>query len=144
MDFLVAHSGTRTNLEVGFLAGGFTGCIASVFYGGREYRLATYRGARVEEWSPSGLVIRQGKYRLEAELLKAQGQALRAPEEGGMRRTIHESLCGDVRYGFWRGRDLVFRHADRCASFEHSGKMCAYGKTCPDEESGREIFRSIS
>ena len=106
---------------VPFLAGGFTGCIASVFYGGREYRLATYRGARVEEWSPSGLVIRQGKYRLEAELLKAQGQALRAPEEGGMRRTIHESLCGDVRYGFWRGRDLVFRHADRCASFEHSG-----------------------
>ena len=57
--------------------GGFTGCICSVFHGGREYRLATYRGARIEAWSSSAAVIRQGKYRLEAALLNERRQALR-------------------------------------------------------------------
>lgn len=100
--------------------GSFTGCICSVFYQGREYRLATYRGAKLEAWSPSGAAIRQGRYRLEAELLAAQGQALHAPVDGRMERTIHESLCAQMRYSFWRGKDLLFQHTDRSASFEHS------------------------
>ena len=101
-------------------AGGFTGCICSVFYGGREYRLATYRGVKIEAWSPAAAVIRQGKYRLEAKLLCERRQALRAPVEGRMERTIHESLCAEVRYRFWRGKDLLFQHTDPNASFEYS------------------------
>ena len=100
--------------------GGFTGCICSVLYRGREYRLATYRGAKIEKWSPSGAVIRQGKYRLEVELLNERRQALRAPVEGHMERTIHESLCAEVRYRFWHGDHLLFQHTDSNASFEYS------------------------
>lgn len=100
--------------------GSFTGCICSVFYSGREYRLATYRGVRIEEWSSSGAVIRQGKYRLEAELLNERRQALRAPEEGRMERTVHESLCAKVRYRFRHGKDLLFQHTDENASFEYA------------------------
>ena len=100
--------------------GGFTGCICSVFYQGREYRLATYRGAKIEKLSSSGAVIRQGKYRLEAELLGEQKHALRAPVEGRMERTVHESLCAEVRYRFRYGKDLLFQHTDRYASFEYS------------------------
>lgn len=100
--------------------GGFTGCICSVFHGGREYRLATYRGARIEAWSPSAAVIRQGKYRLEAELLTERRQVLRAPVEGLMERAIHESLCTEVCYRFRHGRDLLFQHMDSNASFEYS------------------------
>lgn len=100
--------------------GGFTGCICSVFHGGREYRLATYRGARIETWSPSAAVIRQGKYRLEAELLNERKQTLRAPAEGRMTRTIHESLCAEVCYRFRHGKDLLFQHTDSNASFEYS------------------------
>lgn len=107
--------------SVPFLRGSFTGCICAVFYHGREYRLATYRGARIEKWSSSGAVIRQGSCRLEAEVLNARGQALRAPAEGSMERTVHESLCADVRYCFWRGGALLFQHTDRCAAFEYSG-----------------------
>ena len=102
--------------------GGFTGCICSVFYGGREYRLATYRGARIEAWSSSGAVIRQGKYRLEAELLNERRQPLRAPVEGRMERTIHESLRAEVRCRFWRGKELLFQHTDPNASFEYSSE----------------------
>lgn len=101
-------------------AGSFTGCICSVLYRGREYRLATYQGAKIEAWSPSGATIRQGKYRLKVELLKAHGQALHAPVDGRMERTIHESLCAQVRYSFWCGKELLFRHMDRHVSFEYS------------------------
>ena len=100
--------------------GGFTGCICSVLYHGQEYRLATYRGAKIEKWSPSGAVIRQGQYRLEVELLNERRQALRAPVEGRMERTIHESLCAEVRYRFWCGHNLLFQHTDPNASFEYS------------------------
>ncbi len=100
--------------------GSFTGCICSVFYRDQEYRLATYRGARMETWSPSGAVIRQGKYRLEAELRNERKLALHAPVEGRMERTIHESLCAEVCYRFWRGKDLLFQHTGQNASFEYS------------------------
>ena len=100
--------------------GGFTGCICSVLYHGQEYRLATYRGAKIEKWSPSGAVILQGQYRLEVELLNEQRQALRAPVEGRMERTIHESLCAEVRYRFWHGDNLSLQHTDSNASFEYS------------------------
>lgn len=100
--------------------GGFTGCIGSVLYQGREYRLATYRGARPESWSSSGAVIRQGSCRLEVQLLREQRQPLRAPVEGRMERVIHESLSAEVRYRFWHGEDLLFQHTGFNASFEFS------------------------
>ena len=100
--------------------GGFTGCICSVLYRGREYRLATYRDTKIEKWSPSGAVIRQGKYRLEVELLNERRQPLRAPVEGRMERTIHESLCAEVRYRFWHGDNLLLQHTNPNASFEYS------------------------
>ena len=101
--------------------GGFTGCICSILHRGREYRLATYRGTRIETWSSAGAVIRQGKYRLEVELLSERRQPLRAPVEGRMERTIHESLCAPTRYSFWHGETLLIRHTDPSASFEYSG-----------------------
>ena len=100
--------------------GSFTGCICSIFYRGQEYRLATYRGARIETWSSSGTVIRQGKYRLEVELLNERRQALHAPAEGRMERTVHESLCAKVCYRFWHGKDLLLQHTAENASFEYS------------------------
>ena len=100
--------------------GSFTGCICAIIHRGREYRLATYQGAEIAAWSPNGAVIRQGKYRLAVELLDEQRQSLRAPVEGSMRRTIHESLCTTVRYRFWRGDEILFQHIDRNASFEYS------------------------
>lgn len=106
--------------EIPLPVGGFTGCICSILTGGREYRLATYRGARIEAWSPAGAVIRQGKYRLEVQLLRERRQPLRAPVEGRMERTIHESLCAEVRYRFRRGDRLLFQRTDPHASFEYS------------------------
>ena len=106
----------------------FTGCICAVCCGGREYRLATYWGARVERWFGAGAVIRQGKYRLSAELLKGEGCPLRAPAGGVMGRTVRESLCATVRYRFWEGETLLLDRTDCCAGFEYAdGKETCAG-----------------
>lgn len=100
--------------------GRFTGCICAVIHNGREYRLATYRGVRIRQWSDTGAIIQQGTYRLSVEVLERRGHPLRAPVEGAMGRTIHESLCATLRYRFWKGRELLFSHTDSCASFEYA------------------------
>lgn len=110
-------------------AGSFTGCICAVLHGGWEYRLATYRGARVERWSAAGAVIRQGKYRLAVELLEGRGDPLWAPVEGSMGRTIRESLCAKLRYRFWEGDALVLDHIDRRASFEYADERSGHGQS---------------
>lgn len=100
--------------------GRFTGCICAICCGGREYRLATYRGASPERWSGEGAAVRQARFRLEADVLSAQGPPLRAPVQGQMTRSIRESLRAAVRYRF-RVRDrLLFDHTDDSASFEFS------------------------
>lgn len=104
----------------------FTGCICAVIYQGREYRLATYRGVRVERWSETGAEIRQGKCRLTAELLAGQGCPLRAPSAGCMDRSIRESLRARMRYCFWSGDRLLFAHTDDHASFEYADKREAF------------------
>lgn len=100
----------------------FTGCICAVCCGGREYRLATYCGARVEQWSEQGALLRQGKYRLAVERLSGEGRPLRAPVHGAMDRTIRESLAAVVRFRFWEGGKLLLDHVDRYASFEYAGE----------------------
>lgn len=105
--------------------GRFTGCICAVIYLGREYRLASYLGARVERWDSGGAEIRQGKYRLTAELLEAKPCPLLAPVEGSMSRSIRESLLAKIRYRFWYGEKLLFEHTDSRASFEYADEQDA-------------------
>ena len=103
----------------------FTGVICSIHYNKREYRLATYKGARIKTWSEHGVEVVQGKYRLFVEVLEKQGQPLRAPVEGAMGRIIHESLCSKVRYRFWEKGHLIFDRTDDGASFEYAEKTTA-------------------
>ena len=98
----------------------FTGCICALIHHGKEYRLATYRGVKVERWSDHGALLRQGKYRLEIEVLDKHPQPLRAPADGAMVRRIHESLCSKLRCRFWIRDTLLFEHTDYRGSFEYS------------------------
>lgn len=98
----------------------FTGCICAVALNGQEHRIATYRGVKIQCWSSKGAVLIQGKYRLEVQLLERKAQALLAPINGSMSRTIHESLCARVRYRFWHGGELLFDHTDLHAGFEYA------------------------
>ena len=98
----------------------FTGCICAVIQNGQEYRLATYRGAKIRNWSARGAILHQGKYRLEVQLLDQKPQPLHAPSDGDMNRTVHESLCAKVRYRFWRNEALLLDHTATQASYEYA------------------------
>lgn len=76
----------------------FTGCIAFVYLNGREYRLATYNGAKVLRNDAECAVIKKGNLRLEVYPLKEHAHPLAAPDIGAMSRTVYESAAAEVRY----------------------------------------------
>ena len=87
-------------------------------YRGREYRLATYRGVRIVEASSRRLVLRQGRYLLEASFAAREAHPLRAPRTDGMTRTIRECNRARARFRFWEGGGLVFDLCSENASLE--------------------------
>lgn len=96
----------------------FTGCIGVVYVSGVEKRLATYLGARVEAVDKTYVRVRQGDMTLSVRLLEDRPHPLLAPVEGGMGRTIHESIASRVLYDLRvGGRERLRFTADR-ASFE--------------------------
>lgn len=97
----------------------FTGIIGVVYYGGREYRFATYLGAYIRELRDGKVRIKQGPMEFEAGLIEPSGKALNAPVAGDMSRTIHESAACKAYYKFRiKGRTVFAFKTDR-ASFEY-------------------------
>lgn len=102
----------------------FNGVICAVLWQGREYRLATYLGARAV-WIQDGIIrIVQGDMELEARLLKTDktqgnGRPLRAPTMGNMVRTIHENASCRAYYRFRKGKKTLFAFQTDKASFEY-------------------------
>ena len=100
----------------------FNGVLAALDLYGKEYKLATYLGARVKTDWESRIVIKQGDYKLRAQLLSGTGRELYAPEQGAMDRKIKESLCCKVRYTFWDQKLKVLDMVTDRGSFEQSKK----------------------
>ena len=101
----------------------FRGSIGVVVLDGREYRFATYLGAKTSEIGNGRVKVLQGRMELEAELLEKTGKPLRAPAQGEMARTIHESAACRARYRFRKnGRTLLAFETDR-ASFEYEYRI---------------------
>jgi len=96
----------------------FTGCIGFVYTGGREWRIATYRGAKLLDVHNRGVTVRQGELTLRAELLNGSPRMLRAPRNGDMARLIRESPACRVRYTFTAGEKLLLDFISEQAGFE--------------------------
>lgn len=97
----------------------FTGIIGFVFLGGREYRIATYLGAKAEKIGDGEIVVRQGHYRLTVRRLSQAGHLLRAPREGAMTRTIREHPACPVYYRFERDDTVLFEKTHERAAMEY-------------------------
>lgn len=100
----------------------FTGIICLIHWHGKEYRLATYLGARLVQWKNGTIAIRQGKYRLTARLLssdKPTAHPLHAPVDGAMARTIHEHPACRAYYQFSKEDKTLFSFVSEKASFEY-------------------------
>lgn len=97
----------------------FNGVIAAVLWHGREYRLATYLGAKVAKLQDGVVQIVQGKLSLEARLPERPRKPLKAPVKGKMARTIHESAACRASYRFREGTRVLFAFETDMASFEY-------------------------
>lgn len=107
--------------DIPMLGRSFTGCICAIFYHGREYRLATYHGVKIRCYTGSKVVLEQGKYRFELQCLDNNAHVLHAPQQGGMTRSVHESLNSTVRYRFSQSGRLIFDLLSKEAGFELGG-----------------------
>lgn len=97
----------------------FRGIIGVVLWKGREYRLATYLGAKAVQVRDGRLLIKQGNWELEARLLEKVKNPLKAPANGGMTRTIHENAACRAFYRFRKGERIFFSFKTDRASFEY-------------------------
>ena len=97
----------------------FTGVIGIVLLHGKEYRLATYLGAKAVKLYSDEIIVRQGNFIL---TVKPQGQAghpLRAPVGGAMVRTIHEHPSCRVSYHFEENGATLLEQDAPNAAFEY-------------------------
>lgn len=97
----------------------FTGIIGVVLWHGKEYRIASYLGAKVVHREGKKLVVRQGGLQFTAELIKKQDKMLFAPVCGDMKRVIRESLPCTAYYLFEENGKKQFEFKSDWAAFEY-------------------------
>ena len=97
----------------------FTGIIGDILWHGREYRMATYLGARAVKIENGKIVIRQGDAVLTVKLIEKKAHPLHAPVGGVMSRTIHESASCRTSYRFEKNGQVLFSFESDRASFEY-------------------------
>ena len=96
----------------------FTGVIAAVQLGRMEYRLATYRGARVVKHQDGEILVRQGPLELSARKLEDTAQPLQAPVRGQMSRVIRENAACRAQYRLTKHGQPLWALESSRASFE--------------------------
>ncbi len=97
----------------------FTGIIAVIMWQGKEYRIATYLGAKVLKIQSGEITVRQGTWTLSAKLMEQNGKPLLAPVDGDMVRTIHEHVICRASYHFQIDGKTAFKFETDCAAFEY-------------------------
>lgn len=97
----------------------FTGTIGVILWRGKQYRLATYLGARLLRNQGREIVVQQGSLRLTARLLAEAPQPLAAPLGGAMVRTIHEHAACRAYYRFEKRGVTLFELETPNAAFEY-------------------------
>ena len=97
----------------------FTATVGVVLWHGKQYRLATYLGAKVIRNRRGEIVVRQGSLQLTARQLENAPQPLAAPPGGAMIRTIHEHAACRAFYCFQKGGSIQFALEAPNAAFEY-------------------------
>jgi len=105
--------------DIPFLGTSFRGCICSLYHNEREYRFATYLGAKVLQYGESRILIAQRNYHLEIRSLSKNINHLFAPVRGKMSRGITENLSCPIKYRLFRDKHLIFEINSSQASYEY-------------------------
>ncbi len=104
--------------DIPFLGIHFTGIIGVILLDGKEYRIATYLGARIKQVDKKTVTVKQGNFKFTAKLLNKNAHPLAAPTNGDMCRTIHESASCQAYYRFSHKGKVLCEFTTDKASFE--------------------------
>ena len=97
----------------------FTGVIGVILLQGRQYRLATYLGAKAVKIGRGEVIIHKRDMTLTARLMEPSAHRLRAPVGGAMVRTIHEHPSCRAFYRLQKENKILFQQEVSNASFEY-------------------------
>ncbi len=97
----------------------FTGVISAILFRGKEYRLATYLGAKAVKVGDGEIILSQGDWTLRAKLLEKGTLSLQAPKGGNMTRLIRENPSCKAYYSFYQGKNKLFSFLSDRAAFEY-------------------------
>ncbi len=97
----------------------FTGVIGVVLLQGKEYRIATYLGAKAVNISSEEIIVRQGNDTFIVKPQDFSGYPLHAPVSGAMKRTIHEHPSCRVSYRFEKNGIPLLELDAHNAAFEY-------------------------
>lgn len=107
--------------DIPFFGFNFTGCICAVIFRCHEYRLATYKGVRINTAGPDRISLSQGSLLLEIDMRPhGCGHILRSPVKGKMSGRIRESCGADVRIRLWESGKTVFDLKSSGAAYEYA------------------------
>jgi len=118
-DFKENCSVTTAVAKIPFYGLKFWGCICVVMLNGKEYRLATYKGVRIETCEPGIIELKQGKYRLLIKVHSEGGHTLPAPRYGKMSHAILEDISCHASFKFTKGEQVLFDSSSDQASYEY-------------------------
>ena len=95
------------------------GCICVVWLDGKEYRLATYNGAKILRCEHGTIELKQGKYHFTVKVNQQNAHSLAAPTLGTMRRLIKESASCPAEFTFTENGRTIFSGESNSASYEY-------------------------
>jgi hypothetical protein len=104
--------------DIPYLGMQFKGIIGIVLLNGKEYRLATYLGAKVTHIVDGEIMVKQGVYSLFVRRLDGSSMQLRAPVLGSMTRLIREAPSCRVHYRFAKDDNVLLDIIADHAGFE--------------------------
>lgn len=107
--------------DINILCFKIRGCFAIIHYQGKEYRFATYLGAKVVLLRKNKVCITQGQDTLYIQTYDRQPRELKAPQNGTMNRSIYEDVSCYIRFRFYHAGKKVFDLRSSHASVEYVG-----------------------
>ena len=118
-DFLQPCSIMVSIAQIPFCGSSFRGCICAILYHGQKYRLATYRGVKVQAFTPEHICLSQDNILLELDIAPSHaGHTLRAPRRGKMSSTIRENCNAHLRARLWERGKAIFDLKSNHAAYE--------------------------
>ncbi|PEH49683.1 tocopherol cyclase family protein [Enterococcus faecium] len=116
--------------DIPFLSLEFLGLIIVLQIAEKEYRLATYYGAKIidifHEEEYLVITIRQKELQLQIKVLQSEGHPLMAPQQGIMERVIREKASTEILLTLKKNQVTIFQEKGNAAGFEEVGNIRGY------------------